>query len=260
MQDASARDHAFAWRNGTLTNLAPRIDPNTNSSRAVGNNDRGDIVGFFFDVSSDSFVSVLLPRQGAATRIDGFPGASDTSLVDINDRRQILGNSFFDDGSSKAFIVEDGNLTELPALAGDASATGAVLNERGEVLGRSGAGTAAHVVIWDEGEPVALNVPAAAFARDLNDRKQVVGELSTGQGSTAFLWERGTFTQLPSLTGAVRAAATDLNDFILASDPQQPFVTLEHAPLINDHGVIVGVGRDSRFPQELRTYLLTPVH
>jgi probable HAF family extracellular repeat protein len=289
VQDASGHEHAFAWRDGTLTNLATRMDPNTLQSRAVGNDDRDDIVGFFFDASSDSFVNVLLPRQGATTRIDGVQGTSSTTLVDINDHRQILGNSFLDDFSSKPFVVENGNLTELPALAGDATATGASLNERGEVLGVSGAGTAAHVVIWDDGEPVALNIPAAASARDLNDRKQVVGEVSTGQGSNAYLWDRGTFTQLPSLTGAVRSAAfsinnaseivgtaslstapratvwsdgqvSDLNDLILASDPLQSFVTLEEAPLINDRGVIVATGRDARFPQELRTYVLTPAH
>ena len=291
IQDSSGHEHAFAWRDGTLTNLAPLMDPNTTQSRATGNNDRGDIVGFFFDAPSDSFVNVLLPRGGgAATRIDGVPGTSSTSLVDINDHRQILGNSLADDFSTnRVFIVENGNLMELPPLAGDTTAVGTVLNERGEVLGVSGAGLARHVVIWDDAEPVALNIPAAGVARDLNDRKQVVGEVSTGEGSNAFLWERGTFTQLPSLAGAVRTGAysvnnageivgtaalstasratlwndgqvSDLNDLILASDPQQPFVTLEQAPLINDHGVIVATGRDSRFPQELRTYLLTPVH
>lgn len=290
VQEGNGREHAFAWRKGTLTNLAPLMDPNTPQSRATGNDDRGDIVGFFYDAPSDSFVNVLLPRRGAATRIDGVPGTSSTTLIDINHHRQILGSSLADDfSSSKVFIVEDGNLMELPPLAGDATAVATALNERGEVLGVSGVGLARHVVIWDEGEPVALNIPAAGVARDLNDRKQVVGEVSTGQGSNAFLWERGTFTQLPSLPGAVRAGAysvnnageivgttalstapratlwsdgqvSDLNDLILASDPQQPFVTLEQATLINDHGVILATGRDSRFPQELRTYLLTPRH
>jgi probable HAF family extracellular repeat protein len=288
VQDSSGRDHAFAWRDGTLTNLAPRMDPNTIGSRATGNNDRGDIVGFFFEASSGAAVSVLLPARGETRRIDGFPGAFDTGLADINDDRQIMGNSFFEDGSVKAFIWEDGNLMPLPPLDGDTSAAGVALNEHGEVVGTSD-GTTRHVVIWQDGEAVELNIPSAAVPRDLNDREQVVGELPTDQGSAAFLWESGSFTQLPSLTGAVRARATsvnnageivggsslataaratlwadsqvfDLNGLILESDPQRAFVTLEEAPLINEHGDIVAVGRDSRFPQELRTYLLTPVH
>jgi len=37
-------------------------------------------------------------------------------------------------------------------------------------------------------------------------------------------------------------------------------VNLQSASQINDRGAIVAIGRDSRFPSELRTYLLTPVH
>ena len=116
-----------------------------------------------------------------------------------------------------------------------------------------------------------------------------MGTLPSAQGSSGFVWERGTVTQLPALAGAVRTEAVsinnageivgesdlatgpratlweetrvfDLNDLILARDPQRPFVSLETAASINDHDAIVATGRDSRFPNELRTYLLTPVH
>ncbi len=171
----------------------------------------------------------------------------------------------------------------LPPLAGDTSAVAGALNERGDALGTS-VGATSHVVIWENGAPVDLQIPGAV-PRDINDREQVTGTLQR-QG---FLWERGTLVQLPSLDGAVITQAAsinnageivgisslktgsratlwddeevfDLNDLIRSSDPQRPFVTLESAALINDHGAIVATGRDSRFPSELRTYLLTPVH
>ena len=49
IQEVSGREHAFAWRAGTLTNLGPMLDPTSPRSRAIANNDRGDILGFFFD-------------------------------------------------------------------------------------------------------------------------------------------------------------------------------------------------------------------
>jgi hypothetical protein len=52
----------------------------------------------------------------------------------------------------------------------------------------------------------------------------------------------------------------DLNDLIRSNDPLRAFVSLEGATSINDRGAIVATGRDSRSPNELHTYLLTPVH
>ncbi|HEV8334606.1 MAG TPA: hypothetical protein VGQ22_24495 [Steroidobacteraceae bacterium] len=286
IQDVNGRARPFTWRNGTLTDLGPLVAEGSPQSRGIGLNDHGDIVGFFLETQNFTGVTFLLSRKGEVTHVDGLPGATDTGPQDINDRGQILALSSFEDGSSQSFISEDGNAMPLPPLAGDTSATAAALNERGDALGTS-VGATGHVVIWEDGAPVDLNVPRG-IPRDLNDREQVVGTLSSSQGSSGFLWERGTVTQLPSLDGAVRTQAVsinnaaeivgqsaldsgplatlwkdeqvfDLNDLILGSDPQQPFVHLETADLINDRGAIVATGRDSRFPSELRTYLLTPV-
>lgn len=282
VQDASARDHAFAWRAGKLTNIGPLLDPTSSTTRANANNDRGDILGFFFDASSDAFVSVLL-RRGEVTRIDGLPGQVDMGLADINDRGQIAATSFFEDGSSQAFVWEDGNVMPLPPVAGDSSASVVTLNERGDVLGTSG-GPTGHVVIWEDAQAIDLNIPGAT-PRDINDREQVVGTLQR----RGFLWERGAVTQLPVLAGAVITQAAsinnageivgtssletasratlwedeqvfDLNSLIRSNDPLRPFVSLEGASLINDRGAIVATGRDSRAPNEFRTYLLTPTH
>lgn len=283
VQDSSGRDHAFAWRDGTLTNLGPLIEPTSTRTRATGNNDRGDIVAFFFFPQSDAFASVLLRQSGEVTRFDGLPGGATFEGLDINDRRQVIGNSFLDDGSSQAFIWEDGNFMQLPPLPGDTSATVAAFNERGDALGTS-TGTTGHVVIWEDGAAVDLQIPGAV-ARDINDREQVTGTLQR-QG---FLWERGTLVQLPSLADAVITQAVsinnageivgtsgltngaratlwdeeqvfDLNDLIHPNDPLRAFVSLGEALSINDRGAIAVRGRDSRAPTELRTYLLTPVH
>jgi probable HAF family extracellular repeat protein len=284
VQDSSGRDHAFAWRDGTLTNLGPLFDAASPSTRATANNDRGDILGVFFDTTSDKFVIALLPRRGEVTRIEGLPGETeDAGVADINNRGQIAAASFFEDGSTQAFIWEDGNVMPLPALAGDTSSLAVALNEHGEVLGTS-RGPTGHVVIWKDAQPRDLNIPAGT-PRDINDREQVVGTLQR----RGFLWERGTLMSLPVFDGAVitqaasinnageivgesdletSARATlwedgqifNLNDLVVSNDPQRSFVNLQSASQINDRGAIVAIGRDSRFPSELRTYLLTPVH
>jgi hypothetical protein len=87
-------------------------------------------------------------------------------------------------------------------------------------------------------------VRSAAFS--INNASEIVGTASLSTAPRATVWSDG--------------QVSDLNDLILASDPLQSFVTLEEAPLINDRGVIVATGRDARFPQELRTYVLTPAH
>jgi len=280
VQDSSGRDHAFAWSGGVLTNLAPRLDPASTGSRAVGSNDRGDVVGFFFDANGAT--ANFLLRRDQVTRIDGLPGAIDTGVADVNDRRQIIGNAFFDDGSSRAFIWENGDVMQLPPLDGDTSATAVAFNEGGITLGSS-AGTAKHVVIWEDAAAVDLNIPGAV-PRDINDREQVTGTLQRH----GFLWDHGKVVDLPTLGGAVITQAAslndageivgtssletgpratlwedthvfDLNELIRSNDPLRTFVSLEDAASINDGGAIVATGRDSRFPNELRTYLLTPV-
>lgn len=83
-------------------------------------------------------------------------------------------------------------------------------------------------------------------AASINNAGEIVGTSALETASRATLWED--------------EQVFDLNDLIRRNDPQRPFVTLEDAASINDRGAIVATGRDSRFPAELRTYLLTPVH
>lgn len=174
IQDVNGHARAFTWRNGTLTDLSSLVAEGSPQSRAIGLNDHGDIVGFFLETQNFAGVTFLLSRKGEVTHVGGLPGATDTGPQDINDRRQILALSSFEDGTSQSFISEDGNAMPLPPLAGDASATAAALNERGEAVGTS-SGATSHVVIWEEGAAVDLNIPRG-IPRDLNDREQGRGD------------------------------------------------------------------------------------
>ena len=110
-------------------------------------------------------------------------------------------------------------------------------------------------LLWQADEVTVLpplDHPAAigAIPASINDQGQIVGHTHFGSGqSLATLWQDG-------------GAALDLNELVSDDDPAKAFVTLTSAVVINDYGLIVVLGEDSRVPvgQEGREahYLLTP--
>jgi hypothetical protein len=279
---------ALVWRAGTATGLGPLIDPTSTFTDATGNNNRSDVTGSFLDAQLGTFVGFLLRRgEGSAVRIEGLPGATAVFVEDMNNDRQVAGNSFDAVGSSHPFIWERGNSIALPLPAGATSTTVVKINDHGTAVGTSSS-EGQRAVIWQDGELVDLGIPDST-GMDLNDRDQVIVWVQTAAGLHSFLWERGVSTQLATLSGEVVSSAAhsinnlgeivgvttfpdalaatlwvdgqpvNLNGLIRANDPLRQFVTLERATLINDHGDIVSTGRDSRAPNVLRLYFLTPV-
>jgi probable HAF family extracellular repeat protein len=118
---------------------------------------------------------------------------------------------------------------ELPPLPGDSTSAATGINDKGQVIGISGAcGTAVggvsarHAVLWEKGKPIHLgtlggiawNTPMA-----LNERGDVVGfsNVSRQDGATfnarAFLWTRGRGIQdLGTLPGDSISQALGINE------------------------------------------------
>lgn len=285
---AGAR-HAFKWRDGTTTDLMPLIDPSSTFANPLGTNNRSDVIGDYLDSQSGLFSGFLLRRGEVMRRIDGWPGAMSTSLSDINDRRQIVGISYDAEDHSHAFVWERGVLTALRPLRGDTSAFAWRMNDRGVVLGISiGEDFQPRAVIWRNGRVRNLGIPNSR-ASDINNHGQVVGSATDENGERVYLWHRGQVTYLPALgedalfaeprkinnLGEIvgttfyldhiiatfwdQGVPVDLNERIVADDPLQPFVSLETAELINDLRQIVATGRDSRAPDQINLYFLTPI-
>ena len=84
-----------------------------------------------------------------------------------------------------------------------------------------------------------------AEPRGINNIGEIVGTTFFSDSIIATLWVEG--------------VAVDVNQRIAADDPLRSFVTLETAELINERSEIVATGRDSRTPNRINVYFLTPV-
>ncbi len=119
-------------------------------------------------------------------------------------------------------------MQELPPLPGDSTSAATAMNDKGQVVGISGACgiavgdiSAAHAVIWDNGVPTriddfgghAWNTPTA-----INNDGVVVGfSLPAAQDGTrfyrAFVWTKeGGTRMLDQIPGDVRSGAFGIND------------------------------------------------
>jgi len=284
---------AFRWRNGRYTDIHELAAPGYEFSESTGLNDDGVIVGG--RSGSPGYDGFRL--QG--TRV--FPVSvreQETFVfpVDINNRGEMIVDSFGGEGGGSYFIRRDGTAELLPALPGGSETMLAIdLNDRGAVAGSVIVPSATVAVLWQNGTltEVASGLNArTSTAYDVNNRNQVVGSAQLpGLGDRAFIWQNGRATLLSAPTPAattLNSSALNINDWgaivgevqvsepdnrryatlwingrpllletlIRADDPLKPYVRLENASKINDRGEIVTFGVDSRAPDQRRHYLL----
>ena len=262
--------HPFLWQNGTLTDL----DPQGVEGIATGINDLGQIVGQVrattgftrravlwqngtitdlgspngipLDINNASQVvgsaspagPAVLWQHGTLTDLNTLiPVSSGWHLVAataINNAGQIVGYGSTMNGT-RAFLLENGTITNLGTLDGDSSqATG--INNKGQVVGFSTTAThETHAFLWQHGTMTDLGTLGGSFsqASGINDFGQVVGQstaVPNNPGLTVgFLWQNGTMT--------------DLNALIDPLIPPNSGWLLARATAVNNAGQIVGVGR-----------------
>jgi hypothetical protein len=161
-----------------------RIDvPGAAETQATGIDSLGRrVVGEYRDAAG-AFHGFLW-RKGRFTTID-LPGAVGTSLVDINDRGQILGVAVDSAGRFHGFVLDRGRFTSFDAP--DVAITvPRDLNNRGQVVGYTLAPTEADPLAGARGFLLAkgvkgpftpIDVPGAPrnLVFGLNDRGQIVG-------------------------------------------------------------------------------------
>ena len=226
---------AVLWKHGKITDLGTL--EGGYESLAVGVNSRGQVVGFADNGVPDDYSIVGLPTQtraflwqkGTMQDLGTLPGGTDAVGLMVNERGQIVGESYTGDSvpppnpfcgdfplTLHGFFWDNGKMVDLGTLGG--SCTGAyALNNRGQVVGQSNLpeDQASHPYIWERNKMTDLGTLGGGygFASWLNDSGAVVGA-ATSQGDhalIAFLWKHGTISNLGTLPGNGCSAADAIN-------------------------------------------------
>jgi probable HAF family extracellular repeat protein len=179
-------------------------------------------------------------EKGVMTPLPAFPGGYNSYATAANNRGQVVGwaETGVHDPScvSPAQVLQfmaviwdkNGNMQPLPPLPGDSTSAATAINDKGQVVGISGACgiavggvSAAHSVLWENGVPINIgdlgghtwNTPTA-----INNDGVVVGfSLPADKEGTrffeAFVWTKETgIKRLDEIPGDVRSSATGIND------------------------------------------------
>jgi len=190
---------AWAWQAGEFTELPP-LTPGAWAT-AYGINDAGQIVGSSQtgEVTQDGFPiwHAVLWQDVAIVDLGTF-GGTDGVAYGINNRGQVVGQAWTQTGAQRAFLWEDGQMTELPMLPGWKASEAVAINELGQIVGHAlkplwgGSETPSFVrraVLWDDGVMHDLNelIPLGSgwrleYATDINNLGQIVGWAHNPEG------------------------------------------------------------------------------
>lgn len=250
--------HATVWLDGAAFDLGTLGGPNSSVTWPVKNN-RGLIVGIsqtanpeplgerwscsaFFPAATGTGVTCLgFAWENGVMRALPTLGGNNSFATGANNRGQIVGwaeNAVHDPTCASPQVLQfrpviwgpgRNQIQELPPLPGDSSGAATAINNKGQVVGISGACdqavgrlTAAHAVLWDRGRVIDLgnlgaewwNTPMA-----INQRGDVVGFASLPGDDPdsatlhAFIWtRRGGMRDLGTLPGDVSSQANGIND------------------------------------------------
>jgi probable HAF family extracellular repeat protein len=175
--DCISTHHTVLWNKGTPTDVGT---PGGLLLLPSAINNRGQIVGGA--LSSDFSVEVaFLWQNGVATELGTLPPDVFSFASGINDKGQIVGQSCDMDFSCRAFLWEDGTMTELNGLVHNPNApfleNANSINSRGQIAGKTtvqGTGAAdAYLATPSHGEAMSENA-VPALATKTSPRSRVV--------------------------------------------------------------------------------------
>ena len=218
------------YSNGTVTGIPqPPQSQLTLDYQAVGINDSGEILVNYQILDTDQVPYSYLDNHGILTDISGFGCSGNVSLGAINDSGLITGSAaaypgcILANGYGYAFIY-DTNTTVTTGLG--IIGLGYAINASGEVTGYEFSPSAGAFLYSHDKLTVLPNTPKCS-GNGINTSGFVVGTCP----GTAFFYNSTT---------------SDLNDRVSSSDPLKPYVTLKDARGINDSGLVIVNGTDSR--------------
>jgi len=243
--------HATLWRRGVITDLGTLGGP---SSRVVGGvkNTRGEVAGgsetsisdplgemfcttFVANFSGQSLICLgFVWRNDVMTPLPTLGGNNSFAFGGVNNRGQIAGfaeNAVQDPACTPPEVLDfeaviwgpkEGEIQELPPLAGDSVGIATEVNNHGQAVGATALCSAfvtgiVHAVLWRNGAAIDLGDLGSQignWAYAINDRGQVVGAGGVTGGNTwhAFLWQDGEMTDLGVLPGDFMSQANGMNN------------------------------------------------
>ncbi len=229
--------------------------PGGNWSEAHAVNSTGEIVGFWGDVVKGPSPLAFIWRDGEMIDINGDFATVNSEANGITDESIVtgwMGGSILSD--ARAFIWDEGKVTELPPIPGGFTSVGEVVGCANMVAGwglrmeGKPVETVTRAFLWQAGEMIDLgtlpdHLRSAAFSLR-NTPLQIVGVAWNVGGvpaiEHAFIWQNGVMTNL-----------TD----VLVGDPN---LDLKSAVSINQIGQIAVRAR-SDDPDAIVAVVLTPV-
>jgi len=231
--------------NEFATTSAPQIaiklvDPHPNLPNQMlpqSINNVGEITGHLGDEHNGT--GFIRSKSGQYTEFQ-FPGQCDSFIspctypMGLNDRGEIVGTAFLQDGAQGFLRQENGTIINLPAAPGNLAAQPSGINNWRDIVGSLSTVTApgVHGFLLHRGQYTMIDFPGTAFTvcTGINNSGLVTGYYSDGSGEThGFLWSQGNFIatfQVTSSTGAKNTFPMAVNDFgQVSGDFSNPFPT-----------------------------------
>ena len=132
--------HATLWRNSeegwSVTDLG---NLGGTPILAAGINNRGQVAGGSFLAGDATFHAFLWTEENGMQDLGTLPGDFSTGASGMNNKGQIVGGSMDATGNSRAFLWENGVMTDLNTLISSGSSlyltNGVDINDNGEIVG-----------------------------------------------------------------------------------------------------------------------------